>query len=91
MNIDLWPRSDGTATVQLDVRGITARPLEIRHAGRVLWSGEIGPKLQTVSLPPVPLVHGHVQLELSSPAAPVREGADARALGFAVYGVRVTD
>jgi hypothetical protein len=65
--------------------------LEIRHAGRLLWSGEIGSKLQPISLPAFPLVHGRAQLELLSPAAPVPEStaAGARPLGFAVYGVQI--
>jgi len=89
--IDCWPRGEGAVTVQLDVRGITPRPLEIRQAGRTLWSGAIGPQLRTISLPAIPLERGRAQLELLSPAAPVSESAaaGARPLGFAVYGVRV--
>ncbi|MDI1320924.1 MAG: hypothetical protein PSW75_12135 [bacterium] len=91
LEIDCWPRRADAVKVQVEVRGITPRQLEIRHAGQLLWQGEIGAKLQTISLPAFPLENGRGQLELASPADPVPEGAEAgaRQLGFAVYGVRV--
>jgi hypothetical protein len=73
------------------VRGISARPLEIRQDGRLLWRGEIGERRQWIPLTGVTLAQGVARLELSSPAAPVSEGAapGARTLGFAVYDLRV--
>ncbi len=93
IEIDFWPHTDGAVTVQLELRGITPRPLEIRQDGRILWQGEIGTRLQTINLPAVPVAQGRAQLELASPANPEREGpgATARRLGFAVYAVRVAD
>jgi hypothetical protein len=91
IELDFWPHTDGTVTVQLELRGITPRPLEIRQGGRLLWRGEIGARLQAIDLPALTLTQGRAQLELASPADPVREGpeATARRLGFAVYAVRV--
>lgn len=89
--VDCWPRENRPVTLRLDVRGFTPRPLEIRQAGRILWRGEVGVRLQTIALPAIAPENGRVQLELASPAAPVAESAaaGARPLGFAVYGVRL--
>lgn len=77
--------------MHLAVRGFTARPLEIRQGGRVLWSGQATEALRWIELPAVAVARGRAQLELASPSSPVRESIaeGARALGFAVYGVRV--
>ncbi|MBI2813522.1 MAG: hypothetical protein HYX71_04505 [Opitutae bacterium] len=91
IELKLWPRADAQMKIQVAVRGLTARPLEIRQDGRVLWRGDIGEKLQWVTLPVVTLAQGRARLELSSSAAPAVESAavGARPLGFAIYGVRV--
>lgn len=91
MGLKTWPRSDGPVKIQVAVRGITARPLEIRQDRRVLWQGEVTEKLQWITLPVVALVQGRAQLELASstPPSPLGASGDPRPLGFAVYGVRV--
>jgi hypothetical protein len=90
LGLEFWPRQDGVAKVHVALRGITARPLEIRCEGKVLWQGEISERLQWIALPAVPLSQGRARLELLSPAPPAAPSAgDARTLGFAVYGVRV--
>lgn len=91
LRFDFQPRADGTHKVRLAVLGLTPRPLEIRQDGRVLWRGEISEKLQWIELPVVAVVRGRAELELHSPVPAGRENADAggRALGFAVYGVRL--
>ena len=89
IQIDFQPRADGTANLQVAVAGITARPLEIRQGGRVLWHGEVGEQVQWVTLSGVAVAAGRAELEFVSAAAPVKEGAGGRALGFAVYGVRM--
>ena len=90
IDLKLWPRTEAPVKIQVAVRGITARPLEIRQDGRELWRGEVGEKLQWITLPAVTLRQGQARLELSSATAPAPPGAsDPRALGFAVYGVRV--
>lgn len=77
--------------IQVAVRGITTRPLEIRQGGRVLWRGDIGEKLQWVALPAVTLTQGRARLELASsaPAALPAANGDPQLLGFAVYGLKV--
>ena len=90
IGLKVWPRVEAQVKIQLAVRGLTARPLEIRQDGRVLWRGDIGEKLQWIALPPVALTHGRAQLELSSAAPPAPPTAgDPRPLGFAIYGVQV--
>jgi hypothetical protein len=91
LDLDLWPRTAGSVTMRLDVRGFTARPLEIRQDGRTIWSGRVEEKLQWIELPAVAVAHGRARLELNSSARPIRENVfgDSRELGFALYGVRV--
>ena len=83
----------GKLRVRLEVRGITARPLEVAHAGERIWSGQVQPARAWVELPPLSVRSGGpLRLELRSPAAPIAEapGGGGRALGFALSGVEVT-
>jgi len=91
LQLTTWPHRDAPVGAQVAVRGIDARPLEIRQDGRLLWRGEIGVRRQWIPLTGITLAQGVAHLELSSPADPVSEGpaAGARTLGFAVYDVRV--
>jgi hypothetical protein len=91
LQLTTWPHRDGPVGLGVAVRVISARPLEIRQDGRLLWRGEIGERRQWIPLTGVTLAQGVARLELSSPAAPVSEGAapGARTLGFAVYDLRV--
>ncbi len=91
LRVDFRPRADGPVNIRLALRGITPRPLEIRQGDRVLWSGPINERVQWIELSTAAVVRGRAQLELRSTAPVVAESADekSRALGFAVYGVRV--
>ncbi|HKB55959.1 MAG TPA: hypothetical protein VKC51_00075 [Lacunisphaera sp.] len=91
LQFDFRPRADGPANIEVAVRGISSRPLEIRQDNHVLWDGSVSERVQWIELPAVAVVRGRAQLELRSSAPGVRESADkkARALGFAIYGVRV--
>jgi len=91
LRFDFQPPADGPRKVRLAVLGLTPRPLEVRQDGHVLWRGEIGEKLQWIELPAMAVARGRAELELHSPRPPGRENADAggRALGLAVYGVRL--
>lgn len=89
LSIDLAPRTNGNRTVQLAVKGMNRRTLEIRQAGRVLWRGEIAETQQWIELPGVAVANGRIDLELSCDAPPVSEGPGGRTLGVAVYGARV--
>jgi hypothetical protein len=91
IGLQSWPRTVGRVNIHVAVRGITARPLEIRQDGRVLWQGEVTEKPQWITLPAVTLGQGRAQLELASsaPAARPEANGDPRLLGFAVYGLRV--
>lgn len=90
LQLTQWPRRDHQGGVRVELRGITARPLEVRQDGRVLWRGEIGVRLHRITLTGITFVQGAARLELASPAGPVPEGpAGGRELGFAVYDVKV--
>lgn len=91
LRVDLQPSGDRPRRLRLAVKAINARPLEILQGGRIIWRGPVAEKIQEIDLPAVAVVRGRIELELRSPAAPVQEGpgSTGRALGFAVYGVRV--
>lgn len=88
LEIRVAPLTLHDATVRLKVRSIAPRPLQIEVGGRQIWSGPISEKIETIVVRAPINEPGRVLLQLSSPAAPIRENAqpDARLLGFAVYG-----
>ena len=89
LRLELSSAVEGPRRVRLALRGMTPRPVEIRQGDRVLWSGEAGAQVSWIVLPAGQVAAGRVELELRSPAPAVVEGPDGRALGFAVYGVKV--
>jgi hypothetical protein len=91
LSVEVTPATTATVRLQIGLRAISDREVEIREGDVVRWRGTTGPKLQWVELDGVRLVSGRAALELVSAAAPVPESATpgARALGFAVYGVRI--
>lgn len=90
LSVETQPARDDARPVLLGLRAISPRPLEIRQGGRVVWRGELAEKLQWIGLPAVEFRGGRAELELRSDVPPAREGAaSGRALGFAVYGVRL--
>lgn len=89
LRLELTPAVDGLRRVRLAVRGMSPRPLEIRQDGRVLWNGEAAGQVVWIELPAVVVAGGRAELELRSPAPPMLEGPGGRALGFAVYGVKI--
>lgn len=87
-----WPwRSE--ALVELQVRGITPRILEVWHANTRVWRGEIGDRPQWIRLPVLPVARGHLVLELRSETPATDEGADntARTISFACFNVRLAE
>jgi hypothetical protein len=91
LHIDFLPSVTAPVAFQLQVKGMTPRALEIRSDGRMLWSGHLTGKMQTIVLPPLAVRPTGTTLELRSPAPGVKEGPREtdRTLGFAVYGLRV--
>jgi hypothetical protein len=89
--VDTSPRSNEPVRVRLKVRAIAPRELQIRDEDAVVWQGPIGAKLEWIEINALTRAHGRALLEFRSDAPPVRENdhPDARALGFAVYGVEV--
>lgn len=92
VTLETWPRR-ARAKIELQVRGVTPRELEVLHAGTVVWRGAIGDRPQWVSLPELPLADGRIAFELRSIAPATAEGANntARSISFACYAARVVD
>lgn len=92
LRLSSWPHR-ARARLELQVRGMTPRDLEVWHDGQRVWQGAIGDRLQWITLPELPLERGRLHLELRSPAPPVAEGPGegARRLGFACFGARVAE
>ena len=85
-----WPQQD-RVKVQLHLQGFTARDLEIRHRGKIVWQGQLGNRLQWVQLPELPAENGILILELHSNTPPHSGGpqSDGRELGFVCYGFKL--
>ena len=79
--------------IELQVRGVTPRELEVRHAGATIWRGHIGDRPEWITLPELPAERGRVELELRSAAPPAQEGVDntARGISFACFGARLAE
>lgn len=92
LSVRTWPHRP-ELRLELQLRGITPRELQVLHAGRVVWSGRIGDRPGWITLPVLPLERGRLELELRSPAAGADDGADrtARRISFACFGARVAD
>lgn len=92
LTVSFWPWPD-RPRVQLRLRGITDRDLEIRHAGRTVWRGRLTTKPEWYELPELSPAQGRLELELHCPEPPRKEGDGpyARELGFACYGVRLAE
>jgi hypothetical protein len=89
--VETAPRDTVPVQVRVKIRAITPRAVEIRVAGASVWRGEVGERPAWIEFAATPAARGRLVLELTSDAPPVRENdhADARALGFAVYGVEL--
>ena len=92
LDFRVWPWR-ARARLELQVRGVTPRALEVWQAGTRVWQGQIGDRPQWIRLPELPVARGHLLLELRSPAPPSREGAGptARGISFACYNVRLAE
>lgn len=92
LSFRMWPHRS-QARLELEVRGLTPRDLEVWHEGRVVWRGRIGDRPEWISLPELPAINGRLQLELRSPMPPTAEGADntARSISFACFGARLVE
>jgi hypothetical protein len=89
VSVRTWPHQP-ELRVELSVRGVTPRELEVWHAGRVVWSGRISDRPEWIRLPALPTDKGRLTLELRSPTPPIGEGTanTARRIGFACFGAR---
>ncbi len=91
LTLEAWPRA--TAPVQLDfsLRSLDQRTVVVRQNGTEVWRGPTSPTLTHFTVP-LKIEQGRATIEFTSEQPPVREGpnADARALAFALYNLRVT-
>jgi hypothetical protein len=90
VNFRIWPWVP-RARVELQVRGVTPRPLEVWHNQVRVWRGQIGDRPQWIRLPELPVERGNLKLELRSEAPAAGEGVDntARDISFACYGAQL--
>jgi hypothetical protein len=90
LDIRIWPWAP-QARVELQVRGVTPRSLEVWHRQVRVWQGQIGDRPQWIRLPELPFERGRLQLELRSeaPAAGEGEANTARDISFACYDARL--
>jgi hypothetical protein len=71
----------------LRLMSLTPRTVRVLAAGREIWRGPIEKTLTVVSLPPLLVTGGDLNLELATegPSVPESDSPDARRLGFALY------
>jgi hypothetical protein len=97
-----WTKGDATLRIEnpqarsltivcrFNARSETPRDLELWLNGRRLRIVKMGADLKVVRVPEIMVPSGNSVLELRSSAPPTRiGGADARPLGFAVYGIEI--
>lgn len=84
-----WPHVP-RVRLQLQLRGVTPRELEVWRRGARVWAGRIGDRPEWITLPELPLERGRLELELRCPAPPAAEGVanTARKISFACFGAR---
>lgn len=92
VTLRIWPRR-AHAVVELELRGLTPRTIEVWHAGAVVWRGAVGDRPQWIKLPELPFADGRLDLELHSDTIATAEGADntARSISFACFGARIAE
>lgn len=92
LHLRAWPHPEPAqkASFEIALRAISPRPLEIKQGERILWQGEIGVPRTWITLPEISFHAGEATLSFHSPSPPQRENdsSTARALGFAISGVR---
>ncbi|MES2694394.1 MAG: hypothetical protein V4773_13035, partial [Verrucomicrobiota bacterium] len=78
--------------VAFSLRSLEARTVVLQVEGRELWRGEVGPKVSAhvVTLPGGLPRKAKLEFFTLTPATPEGPGAGARALGFALYDLRVS-
>jgi len=92
LKVRTWPPLS-EVRLELEMRGVTPRDLQVLHQGRVVWSGRIGDRPAWITLPVLPVERGQLKLELRSPEGGADDGADntARTISFACFGARVAE
>jgi len=93
MAVDYWPGGRGRATLrcEAELRSLAPQHVTIRQGTRICWQGAVGP-VKTPAEWEISIEGGHAAVELQGGHAPVPESAEAqaRALAFAVYDLKVS-
>ncbi len=91
LHIERWSRGGAPLRLVFSLRGITPRTVVLRHEGREIWRGPIGTTATAHSVDLPGSAASVITLEFSSTEPPVPENASpsARALGFALYDLRL--
>lgn len=84
-----WPHKPAVR-MELQLRGVTPRAVEVLHGGNVVWRGSIGDRPEWITLPELTARNGRLELEVRSAAPPTVEGAGPtkRAIGIACFDAR---
>jgi hypothetical protein len=89
LTLQTWPNSESPLRVRLGLRAITPRTVEIRQDTTLLWRGPAGAKLQWIEFDGVAKGRAQLQFSTDQPAVRESDAPNARALGFAVYDLRI--
>jgi hypothetical protein len=93
LDIHAWPHpANIEVRLTLKVRGLTPRTLRALVDGREVWSGPVTEQLTMVTIPPLHVRGGNMELELTTDAPPVPESSlpSARKVGFMIFDPTVT-
>lgn len=84
-----WPHKP-EVRMELRLRGVTPRAVEVLHNGKVVWRGPIGDRPGWIVLPVLPARNGRLELEVRSDAPPLTEGEGPtrRSISIACFDVR---
>lgn len=90
VRLQAWPQASADLKVQFRLRALVPRSVVVRQDGRELARFAIGTTLSGHEVT-LKIQGGRAELEFATDAAPTRENAnpDARALGFALYDLRL--
>jgi hypothetical protein len=87
LTLHTWPRQARVEVcLTLKMRGLTPRTVHATVDGREIWSGPITAQLARITLPPLLVTGGNMELELTTDTPPVPENAlpSGRRLGFMI-------
>lgn len=90
LTLETWPKTIAPLRLQFGLRSLVARTVTLRVDGREIWHAEVN-TTRTDHTVDLIVTGGKARLEFSTNSPAIAEGsqANARALGFALYDLRV--